>query len=365
MAPNMDISESWFSSEFMGRTEASGQVRPSADFPRNSKAPKAPKYFGESRSVFGDIDVNQAGRPGPAALSSCKPGNDGSLMATANIPSGMPQNTLRNFLDPSFIDGPKVDVRRKDWVDADLMNRDDPQSCSDYSWKIFMHMREAEMTRRANPMYLETFQADVNSKMRAILVDWLVEVAEEYKLCADTLYQTINYLDRFLSVCKINRNKLQLVAAACMWVASKYEEIYPPSAADFVYITDNTYTRDQVLQMEEAVLKILDYELTVPTAKLFLRRLLQVCNPDELLHYLSNYLTEVSLLDHNMLQFLPSEIAAASVYLSNLILQRQPWDGTLQHFSMYSSKEIRKCVKALAALHQALSQNTQLTAIYN
>lgn len=54
------------------------------------------------------------------------------------------------------------------------------------------------------------------------------------------------------------------------------QEIYPPNVADFCYITDNTYKRDQMIQMEEVVLKKLGYELTVPTAKTFLRRLLQV-----------------------------------------------------------------------------------------
>ncbi len=113
--------------------------------------------------------------------------------------------------------------------------------------------------------------------MRAILVDWLVEVAEEYKLCADTLYQTVNYIDRFLSMHVVQRNQLQLVGVSCMWVAAKYEEIYPPNVADFCYITDNTYSREQVVGMEEMILKKLSYELTVPTAKMFLRRLLQVC----------------------------------------------------------------------------------------
>lgn len=112
--------------------------------------------------------------------------------------------------------------------------------------------------------------------MRGILVDWLVEVGEEYRLCADTLYLTVNYIDRFLSLHKVARAQLQLVGVTCMWIAAKYEEIYPPNVADFSYITDNTYQKEQMVEMEEVVLKTLQYELTVPTAKAFLRRLLQV-----------------------------------------------------------------------------------------
>ena len=89
-------------------------------------------------------------------------------------------------------------------------------------------------------------QSDINHSMRAILVDWLVEVAEEYKLLPQTLYLTINYIDRFLSVMSVLRGKLQLVGTACMLVAAKYEEIYPPDVSDFVLITDDTYTTKEV-----------------------------------------------------------------------------------------------------------------------
>ena len=88
-------------------------------------------------------------------------------------------------------------------------------------------------------------QPDINHSMRAILVDWLVEVAEEYKLLPQTLYLTINYIDRFLSAMSVLRGKLQLVGTACMLVAAKFEEIYPPEVSDFVYITDDTYTTKQ------------------------------------------------------------------------------------------------------------------------
>ena len=44
----------------------------------------------------------------------------------------------------------------------------------------------------------------------------------------------------------VQRSKLQLVGAACMFIAAKYEEIYPPDVSEFVYITDDTYTKRQV-----------------------------------------------------------------------------------------------------------------------
>jgi cyclin A len=93
---------------------------------------------------------------------------------------------------------------------------------------------------------MERVQQDMTPHMRAILVDWLVEVAMEYRLCSDTLHLTVALLDRFLSVARIGRDQLQLAGIACMWAAAKYEEIYAPSAREFCFITDNTYTPKQV-----------------------------------------------------------------------------------------------------------------------
>lgn len=70
------------------------------------------------------------------------------------------------------------------------------------------------------PNYMEKIQKDVSANMRGILVDWLVEVAEEYKLLSDTLYLSISYIDRFLSTNVLSRRKLQLLGVASMLIAS-------------------------------------------------------------------------------------------------------------------------------------------------
>lgn len=112
-------------------------------------------------------------------------------------------------------------------------------------------------------------QPDINDSMRSILVDWLVEVSEEYKLQGETLCLAINYIDRFLSFMSVVRAKLQLVGTAAMLIASKYEEIYPPEIGEFVYITDDTYTKVQVLRMEKLLLKVLSFDLSAPTTYSF------------------------------------------------------------------------------------------------
>ena len=136
------------------------------------------------------------------------------------------------------------------------------------------HSCRTQLRNRPDTRYMDTIQRDINPTMRGILVDWLVEVAEEYKLLSDTLYLSANYIDRVLSSMSVVRSELQLVGVTCMLVAAKYEEIYAPQVEEFCYITDNTYTRTQVVDMERKILDTLRFELTVPTTKTFLRRFL-------------------------------------------------------------------------------------------
>jgi hypothetical protein len=86
--------------------------------------------------------------------------------------------------------------------------------------------------------------------MRAILIDWLIEVHLKFKLLPETLFLTINLIDRYLEKQVIPRTKLQLVGVTSMLISSKYEEIYAPEVRDFVYITDKAYSKEEILAME-------------------------------------------------------------------------------------------------------------------
>lgn len=139
----------------------------------------------------------------------------------------------------------------------------------EYRQDILEYLLEAEFRHRPKPLYMRK-QPDISHSMRTVLIDWLVEVGEEYRLQSETLCLAVSYIDRFLSVMSVVRAKLQLVGTAAMFIAAKYEEIYPPDVGEFVYITDNTYTKTQVLRMEQLILKVLKFDLCVPTTSIFL-----------------------------------------------------------------------------------------------
>ncbi|XP_059636409.1 putative cyclin-A3-1 [Cornus florida] len=238
-------------------------------------------------------------------------------------------------------------------IDAEFI---DPQMCDAYISEIYeyLHNMEMEAKRRPSPDYIEKVQKDVTSNMRGILVDWLVEVAEEYNLLSDSLYLTISYIDRFLSMKVLNRQRLQLLGVSSMLIASKYEEISPPHVEDFCYITDNTYTKEEVVKMEADILKSLKFEMGNPTIKTFLRRFNSVAQedygtPNLQLEFIGYYLAELSLLEYGCLKFPPSLVAASVIFLSRFTIQSKfhPWSLALQQYSGYKPADLKECVLIL------------------
>ncbi|PAN21096.1 hypothetical protein PAHAL_3G440000 [Panicum hallii] len=245
-------------------------------------------------------------------------------------------------------------------VDIDK-NNGDPQMCVTYVAEIYRNLMASELIRRPRPNYMETLQQDITTSMRGLLIDWLVEVSEEYKLVADTLYLTVYLIDQFLSQNCIQMQKLQLLGITSMLIASKYEEFCAPSVEEFCIITDSTYQKAEVLEMERKVLDDLGFHLSVPTTNMFLRRFLRAAQasciaPSSTLCYLANYLAELTLIDYGFLKFLPSVVAASSVFLARWTLNQSdhPWNPTLEHYTSYKSSNIRMCVCAL----QKLQHNT-------
>ena len=130
----------------------------------------------------------------------------------------------------------------------------------------YVHFREKELETSVSPTYMRQ-QAHINEKMRAILIDWLVEVHLKFKLVPETLYLTVNLIDRYLLGSPVERSNLQLVGVSALLLASKYEEIYPPELKDLVYITDKAYTQEQILGMEEKMVKALKYKMTIASVR--------------------------------------------------------------------------------------------------
>lgn len=196
-------------------------------------------------------------------------------------------------------------------------------------------------------------QHDITDRMRGILIDWLVEVHYKFELMEETLYLTVNLIDRFLERQTVSRKKLQLVGVTAMLLACKYEEISVPVVEDFIVISDKAYTRSEVLDMEKVMVNTLQFNLSVPTPYVFTKRFLKAAQSQKVLEPLAFYLMDLCLVEYEMVKFPPSLLAAASVFTAECTLNgSKKWTKTTQLHSHYSLHQLLECSKMMVSLHQ-------------
>lgn len=225
-----------------------------------------------------------------------------------------------------------------------------PQCVTEYMSDIYKRLHHEELSHLPEPDYMER-QPHINARMRAILVDWLVDVHKKYKLRTETLFLAVAIIDRFLERRHTARQQLQLVGVTSMLIAAKFEEIYPPEIKDFIYITDRAYTREEVINMEVYMLQMLDFSFCSPTAAHFFERYQRVNQCDEAHRCLAHYILELALVDYKMIRYAPSHVAAAAVLLSNKLLRRSPqWPAACVRQTQLTDQMLRACMKEMCGV---------------
>ena len=189
-----------------------------------------------------------------------------------------------------------------------INNREDPQVNNEYLKEMYHNLLLEEENIKSLFGYMKN-QTDINEKMRAMLIDWIIDVHFKFKLKADTLFLTVWLIDKYLSLKKVKRNKLQLIGVTCMLIACKYEEIYSPEVFDFVYITENSYEKKDIINLELEILVLLEFNVTVPTSNSFYEIISSSLSFSTQEFFLGKYLLEMFLLDYRSLKYKPSEIA--------------------------------------------------------
>ncbi len=177
----------------------------------------------------------------------------------------------------------------------------------------------SEPATAPDPRYLERAQAStgLDAAMRGAVVSWMVEVAAEFRLGQEALHLAASLLDRFLSTARgVPRARLQLAAVAALLVAAKHEEEAHPAVAEFVRIADDSFSAEDLLRMEGALLSALGFRANAPTAATFLALIRGALRLTDEAHALASYLAELALLDYSLLALPASAVAAGAAALA-------------------------------------------------
>ncbi|XP_056878509.1 NLR family CARD domain-containing protein 3-like isoform X18 [Takifugu flavidus] len=198
-------------------------------------------------------------------------------------------------------------------------------------------------------------------KMRAILLDWLMEVSEVYKLHRETYHLAQDYFDRFMATQRnVFKSTLQLIGITCLFIAAKVEEMYPPKVHQFAYVTDEACTEDEILSMEIIIMMELKWSLSPQTPVSWLNVYMQVAylkETDELLlpRYPQETFTQIAqlldlcLLDVRCLEFSNGVLAASALFhFSSLEL--------VEAVSALKRAELEECVRWMVPFAMALRE---------
>ena len=226
------------------------------------------------------------------------------------------ENITNNIKENKKKENEDIEMKNIDFSQSKIQN---PQNVEEYFTEIYLTLKSTEEQFLPDSNYMSK-RSDINSKMRSILLDWLVEVHLKYKLLPETLYITTNIIDRYLSKKDIKRTKLQLVGVTSMFIASKYEDIYPPEVKDFSYITDNAYTNKEILKMEMEILTTLNFNITFPTPYRFIEIYRKLLNLDDKTFCFSWFCIELCLIEYKMIKYKPSFLAASAVFCAHRLL---------------------------------------------
>ncbi|PVD20678.1 hypothetical protein C0Q70_18836 [Pomacea canaliculata] len=228
-----------------------------------------------------------------------------------------------HFLTP---DSPESLGRREvnpmpmlDWADQDI---------------LWTEMLKKEDKYQHSPHIMEN-HSKLQPGMRAVLMEWLMEVCQLHTLQKETYYLAVDYIDRYLMKTEdIQPSELQLIGITALFLASKVEEIYPPKMSEYAFLTAEACTEEDMKQCEVIMLKALNWDLVPVTVNTWLTLYLQLMKiherqgermktiPQNISHpcYSVNYylhvgrLLDLSMLDIGCLAYKYSILAASALY---------------------------------------------------
>jgi hypothetical protein len=138
-------------------------------------------------------------------------------------------------------------------------------------------------------------QVELSLHDHAELVDWMAEVIFQQDMLVDVLFLSVHMMDCVLKTKPLKRCSFQLLGAACLFLASKLEEIQAISAESIVVLAGGAFSVKDLLRMEIFVTTVLDFKFNIPSRLHFLERIIFVSRLSERESQFARYLLELSL----------------------------------------------------------------------
>lgn len=361
------------SSAATSQKRISSEVRTSANKHQpHVHAPKHPSHSARTKETQEKTSLRQ--KTHMTSTSSTKHSSKTSSSSRYPVvkrPSRLDQ--IRNVL-PDGVD------------DIDQYRGNDPAYAPEYAKDVHKFLTQLQGKHSVGHDFMALIQGGrhpITPHKRAMLIDWLIDVNENFLFSSDTLYLCVRYVDLFLSRKRISHEHLQLLGIACYHLAVKFQECVKPDLHGLLKLADDAYSPKKVFEMEGHVVKVLEFHFMIPTSKMFLRRFQRAARVTQLEKALGNYVLDLSLGSYDLAGYPPSLVAAASVYVARATLyasdsgavlkeaSRDPrlqddndlWHAQLRYYCGFSLEQIAGVVRKLHELH-LLANSAQLDAVF-
>ena len=214
----------------------------------------------------------------------------------------------------------------------------DPQDVSEYENIIYRSMRGRE---KLFPQCLVS-QSQITSTDRGLIIDWMSRIHFKTQLTTNTLYISIGILDRVIHLTDITIDRLEILACACLFIASKSEDLIPISLSSIITCSNNSFTKNDLIKMETQVSNLIEFDISFPTSLFFLTIFLRLNGQTQITMLLARYILEVAMTSEYFIDVKPSAIAATSLMMMRFICNEEPWTEELYNYTQYSFDDLLK-----------------------
>ena len=231
----------------------------------------------------------------------------------------------------------------------ELEQINNPQYCIEYSKEIFSFLKSNEKLNMPIYKNINLNKTEISEKSRKILIDWIISVHAKFNLLPNTLFLTINLIDRIIEKNVAYINSFQLLGTTALHIAAKYEEIYPPEINDYIFISNKAFSKEDVIEMENFILDKLNFDILCISPYLFLDRLYFISRENNIdVYYLTSMFIEFSFLSIEIMKNKQSLIAASMFYLALKFIypkKNKVWNNKLQIHTGYKEHKIKSVIK--------------------
>lgn len=224
-------------------------------------------------------------------------------------------------------------------------NSDNPQNAYEYVAEVYSFYRQHEVDRRPSAE-LFRIQKEITPDVRSTFIDWTISIHKTLELHTDTLFSAISISDLYLSKVSIPIRDYPLLLSTSLLIAAKNEEISYPSKEDFIYLSENVFTSDDMNIMEQRIFKVLDFNVNIIHSSIFLKTYLRYANPTQELSITAHFINEMTLLTSKFIGTRPSRMAAAALCIALAIERgKDQWNSVLVNNTGYTFHQIKKLIQ--------------------